>query len=152
MIEEKLKSLGIELPVPIYSQYNYVPVTIHNGFAYVSGQVARGDQGIEFPGQVGTEVSLAEAKKSAEICLLRALSHLKKTLGSLERIDRVIKVNGYVKSAVDFIEQPKVIDAASKLLIEIFGEKGEHARTAVGVASLPSNTPVEIEFIFALKD
>jgi enamine deaminase RidA (YjgF/YER057c/UK114 family) len=151
-MEEKLRQLGYELPEPAEPSFQYVPVVIHQGVAYVSGQLPKVDGEVRLVGKVGDTVSIEEARESARICILQGLSCLKQALGSLDRIERILKVTGFVNSAPDFYQQPKVIDAASELLISLFGEKGKHARSAVGAGSLPRNTPVEIEMIVAVRD
>ena len=126
-----------------------MPVTTHAGVAYVSGQLPKVDGEVRLFGTVGAQVSLEQARGEARICVLQALACLAAELGDLGRITRVLKVNGFVASAPGFNEQPKVIDAASDLLVEILGPAGRHARSAVGVAELPRNAAVEIEFVVA---
>lgn len=149
--EERLKQLNLKLPEAATPSFKYVPVVIHNGVAYISGQLPKVNGKVEITGKVGEDVSLEEAQKLAEICILQGLSCLKNILGDLNLVERIIKVNGYVSSASGFNQQPKVIDAASKLLFNLFGEKGRHARAAVGVFELPRNSPVEIELTVAIK-
>ncbi|EKN63454.1 RidA family protein [Schinkia azotoformans] len=151
MFEERLHELGYELPEAATPSFIYVPVVVHNGVAYVSGQLPKVDGEVKLTGKVGGNVSLEEAQESARICILQGLSCLKQELGSLDRIDRFLKVTGFVNSAEGFNQQPKVIDAASDLIEKIFGEKGRHARSAVGAAELPRSTPVEIEMMVAIK-
>jgi enamine deaminase RidA (YjgF/YER057c/UK114 family) len=125
----------------------YVPVTLHDGVAYVSGQLPKIDGEVRVFGKVGREVTLDAARKEARICVLQALACLKEALGDLSRLHRVLKVTGFVASAPGFNEQPKVIDAASELLAELLGESGRDARSAIGVAELPRDAAVEIEFV-----
>lgn len=106
---------------------------------------------LPYTGKVGAEVTIEQARELAEICVLKGLSCLEAELGSLDKVEQVLKVTGFVQSAPGFSQQPKVLDAASELLQAIFGEKGRHARSAVGVAELPGNTPAEIEFVFAVN-
>ncbi|WP_274308474.1 RidA family protein [Solibacillus daqui] len=150
-IEQRLHELGLQLPEATPPLYNYVPVTIHQHIAYISGQVPRIDGHIPFPGKVGRDVTIEQASELAEYCVLKGLSCLKAQIGSLDQVEHILKVTGYVQVAPDFYEPSKVLDAASALLEKIFGEKGRHARTAIGVATLPSNAPVEIDFIIAIK-
>ena len=152
MIEEKLAALGLVLPQPAKPAFDYVPVSIHCSTAYVSGQLPKVDGEVRCRGKVGAEVSTEEAAEAARICILQGLACLKATLGNLGRVTRVLKVTGFVASAPGFNRQPEVIDAASRLLIDVFGETGRHARSAIGVAELPRNAPVEIEMIVAIKD
>jgi len=150
-IETRLAELGLELPQPAEPSFNYVPVVVWNNVAYVSGQLPKVDGEVKVKGKVDTEVSLEEARESARICILQGLACLKQALGDLDRVERILKVTGFVHSAKDFAAQPKVIDAASDLLVQIFGEKGRHARGAVGAPELPRRTPVEIEMIVAVR-
>lgn len=151
MIEQRLQQLGITLPAPTKPLFHYVPVTVHNGVAYISGQVPRVDGEVPYTGQVGGAVSVEQAQELAEVCVLKALSALKAEIGSLDKVVKVLKVTGYVQTSPTFSAPSIVLDSASELLTRIFGEAGRHARTAVGVAQLPSDTPVEIDFIFAVE-
>lgn len=152
MLEEKLKSLGYALPEAAAPSFQYVPVTLHNGVAYVSGQMPKVDGEIRTFGKVGAEVSIEDAQESARICILQGLACLVDAIGSSDRIQQVLKINGYIASAPGFNQQPKVLDAASYLLVEALGDAGRHARAAVGVAELPRNAPVEIEMTVAVRD
>ena len=151
MIEQKLASLGLTLPDAAAPAHHYVPVTLHSGIAYLSGQLPRVDGGFLALGKVGAEVSLEQAQEAARICVLHGLACLKRALGSLDAIERVLKLTGFVASAPGFNQQPMVVDAASRLLSDLFGEAGRHARSAVGAAELPRNVPVEIEMILAVR-
>jgi enamine deaminase RidA (YjgF/YER057c/UK114 family) len=151
MIEERLKELGLDLPEAAKPSFIYVPVVVHNGVAYISGQLPKVNGEVKITGKVGADVSIEDARKSARICILQALSCLKQEIGSLDLVERIIKVTGFVNSANGFNQQPKVIDAASELIEQIFGEIGRHARSAVGASELPRSTPVEIEMIVAVK-
>lgn len=152
MIKQRLQELGLQLPEATPPLYQYVPVVIHRGVAYISGQVPRIDGKVRYTGKVGSEVTIEEARQCAEICVLKGLSCLEAAIGSLDNVEQILKVTGYVQSASGFSQQPKVIDSASELLERIFGEKGRHSRSAIGVSELPSNTPVEIDFIIAVKE
>ena len=147
MIEEKLKSLNIILPSPPNPAGAYVPVVRSHQMAYVSGQIPIKDGKVAFKGKVPSVQPLEKAQDAAKICIINALSQLKSNLGSLDKISKIIRVSGFVNSEPDFTDQPKVINAASDLLFEIFGEKGKHSRIAVGVASLPLGATVEIDMI-----
>ena len=150
MIAKKLAELGIDLPAAVMPAFQYVPVTIHDRIAFVSGQLPR--RGETFiTGKAGGEVDLEQARVAARLCILQGLACLNQALGSLDRVERILKITGFVASAPGFNQQPKVIDAASELLVEIFGEAGRHARSAVGVAELPRNVAVEIEMIVGLR-
>lgn len=152
MFEKRLAELDLTLPAAAEPSFNYVPVTVHKGVAYVSGQLPKVDGKVRVFGKVGAEVDLETAREEARICILQGLASLKSALGSLDRIERILKINGYIASASGFNGQPKVLDAASDLLGDIFGEAGRHARAAVGVAELPRNTAVEIEMTVAVRD
>ena len=149
--EDKLKELGIELleaPLPLGS---YIPVIRTGELVFLSGILPLRQGKLIRQGKVGKEISLDEAKEEARIATINALSVLKAHIGSLDKVKRCIKVTGYVASEPDFVEQPKVLNAASDLLFEIFGERGRHVRSAVGVNVLPLNSPLEIEFIFEVS-
>lgn len=153
MIEQRLKELGLELPKAATPQFEYVPVVVHGGLAWVSGQLPKIGEDIETRGKVGAGVSLEAAQDCARICILQGLACLEQALGGdLGRIERMVKVTGFVASAPGFNAQPRVIDAASKLLGALLGEAGRHARSAVGVAELPRDAPVEIELVVAVRD
>ena len=150
MIEEKLAELGIVLPAAATPAFQYVPVTIHERLAFVSGQLPRQGESL-VTGKVGVDVDLEQAREAARLCILQGLACLNQALGSLDRVEKILKVTGFVASAPGFNQQPKVIDAASELLVQLFGEAGKHARSAIGVAELPRNAAVEIELIVALR-
>ena len=152
MIDTRLKTLGIRLPEAAKPSFNYVPVTLHRGVAYVAGQLPKVDGEVKVKGKVGADVDLTTAREEARICILQGLACLRSALGSLDRIDQILKINGYVASAPGFNDQPKVLDAASDLLVEIFGDRGRHARAAVGVAELPRNAAVEIEMTVSFRE
>lgn len=151
MLEATLKTMGYELPAAAEPSFQYVPVTVHNGVAYVSGQMPKVDGEVRIFGKVGAEVTLEQAQDAARICILQGLACLVDAIGGSDRIERILKINGYIASAPGFNEQPKVLDAASYLLVEALGDAGRHARAAVGVAELPRNAPVEIEMTVAVK-
>lgn len=147
MIDEKLKSLGITLPVPPKPAGSYIPVVISGNLAFVSGQIPMQDGKVTFTGKVPSDITLEDAQNAARICAINILAQLKASLGSLDRISKIVRVSGFVNSTSDFTEHPKIINAASDLFFEIFGEKGKHSRIAVGVSSLPLNSTVEIDMI-----
>ncbi len=144
MIEEKLASLGISLPIPPEPAGSYLPVILSSNLAFVAGQIPTEGKQVKFRGKVE---SVAMGQEAARLCTINALAQLKSSLGSLNGIKRVIKVTGFVNSDPSFTDHAKVINGASDLLVTIFGEKGKHARAAVGVNSLPLNSAVELEFI-----
>jgi enamine deaminase RidA (YjgF/YER057c/UK114 family) len=147
MIDERLASLGIMLPTPPKPAGSYIPVVKTGNMVFVSGQIPMKDGHVQFKGQVPTNISVEDAKSAARLCTINILAQLKSELGTLDKISRIVRVSGFVSSSQEFYEQPKIINAASDLLYEIFGEKGKHARIAVGVASLPLNSAVEIDLI-----
>ena len=147
MIEEKLESLGILLPTPPKPAGSYIPVVRTGNLVFVSGQIPMKDGLVQFKGQVPTSISVEEAQKAARLCMINVLAQLKAELGTLDKISRIVRVSGFVSSSSEFYEHPKIINIASDLLYEIFGEKGKHTRIAVGVASLPLNSAVEIDLI-----
>ena len=130
---------------------NYVPAIQHGDVVYVSGQIPRIDNTVMVVGRVGAEVSLEQGRHAARICTLRALAVLEQTLGDLQRIKKVLRINVYVQSAADFTEQSEVADAASEVLYTVFAEAGVHTRTSVGVYQLPKNASVEVDMIVALE-
>ena len=148
--EERLKSLGYELPTVPRPAGSYVPAVRAGTLLFTAGQLPFKDGGLPYTGKVGEDVSLEEAKEAARLCALNALAAAKAEAGTSENVHRVIKVAGYVASSSGFNDQPEVINGASDLLGALFGDKGLHARTAVGVAELPLNVPVEIELTIEL--
>jgi len=146
-VDARLAELGIDLPevgTPIAS---YIPLVVSGSFAFVSGQVpADGGQPV-WTGRLGDAVRLEEGQQAARLCALRALAVLREGLGTLDRVRRIVKLTVFVASATDFSQQPAVANAASELFQDVFGEAGQHARSAVGVAALPLGVPVELELI-----
>ncbi len=151
MIEEKLIALGVVLPAPPASAGSYVPVIITGSLAFVSGQIPVQDGQLEYRGKVGNDLSIETAQLAARLCAINGLAQLKHALGSLDRISRFVKVTGYVNCDPSFADQPKVVNGASDLLVQVFGDNGKHARAAVGVSSLPLDSAVEVEFIVELR-
>jgi enamine deaminase RidA (YjgF/YER057c/UK114 family) len=149
---ERLAALGLMLPPVAAPVAAYVPAVRTGGFVYVSGQVPMTDGKLAGTGKVGGEVSAADAAGMARTCALNALAAAASAAGGLDRIRRIVKVTGFVASAPGFHGQPQVMNGASELLIEVFGEDGKHARSAVGVAELPLDAPVEVELIAEVRD
>lgn len=145
----RLAELGLTLPAPAVPTYDYVPVTRYGDLLFVSGQLPKEDGAVRITGRVADEVGLDAAREAARVCVLQGLACAAAETGGLDGIARVLRVTGFVASAPDFHDHPKVIDAASELIGQIFGDQGRHARSAVGVAALPRRSPVEIEFILA---
>lgn len=151
MIEQKLKELGITLPVPPKPAGSYIPVVRSGNLAFVSGQIPMQDGKVVFTGKVPTERTVDEARQAAKLCAVNILAQLKANIGSLDKVSKIVRVSGFVNSAQDFTEHPKIINAASDLFFEIFGENGKHSRIAVGVSSLPLNSTVEIDMIVEIS-
>lgn len=149
--EEKLKELGIELPTPPTPVANYVPVVQTGNLVFLSGHGPLKDDGTMIVGRVGEDLSLDEGYQAARRVAIALLASLKAATGDLNRVVRVVKLLGMVNSTADFTDQPKVINGASDLLVDVFGDKGKHARSAVGMNVLPGNIPVEIEMIIEIK-
>jgi len=149
-IEARLQELGLTLPPPRQPAFAYVPVAVEGGLAWVSGQLPWSGEALRAAGKLGAQVDIATGQDCARLCILNGLAVLREAIGSLDRITRIVKLVGFVASAPGFHDQPKVVDGASNLLLDIFGEAGRHARSAVGVAELPRAVPVEIEFVAAL--
>ncbi|MFZ0666114.1 MAG: RidA family protein [Acidimicrobiales bacterium] len=151
LIRSRISELGLTLHGPHPPHDPLDSVVVHDGIARTSGQLPRIEGRLTCVGTLGTDVSVDEGREAAAVCALNALAVLEAELGSLDRIQRVLTVTGFVASAPDFHEQPAVIDGASKVLYDIFGAAGRHTRSAVGVAALPRGGAVEIEVIVALK-
>ena len=150
--EDKLKELGIELPEAPDPLGSYIPVVRTGNLVFLSGMLPLIQGKLTRQGKVGRDINLDVAGEDARVATVNALSVLKAHIGSLDKVKRCIKITGYVASDPDFLEQPKVLNAASDLIFEIFGERGKHVRTTVGVNVLPFNSPIEIEFIFEVQD
>jgi enamine deaminase RidA (YjgF/YER057c/UK114 family) len=150
-IEAKLNELGITLPKPPEPVAAYLPAVQVGDLLFLSGTTCYLDGEILYTGRVGEELTLEEGYAAARQTALNLLSVIQATLGGLDRVERVVKLNGYVNSAREFDRQPEVINGASELLEEVFGERGRHARTALGVSALPFHIPVEIELIVQVR-
>jgi enamine deaminase RidA (YjgF/YER057c/UK114 family) len=150
-VEEKLKSLGLTLPQTPKPVAAYIPAIQVNDMVYTSGQLPIVEGELKFKGKLGREISKEQGYEATKICALNALSAIKGIIGDLDRIEQVVKVVGFVASAEGFIEQPAVVNGASEFLKELFGEKGAHARSAVGMAELPLGAAVELEMIVKAK-
>ena len=148
-IAARLQELGIELPEVSPPLASYVPVMIHGDLAFVSGQLPFID-GDVVTGMLGKDVELDRAIAAARACGLMILAQLKAGIGSLDRVERIVKLGGFVASTPDFTDQHKVVNGASDLMFDVFGERGRHARAAVGVPSLPVGAAVEVDAVIAL--
>ena len=143
----KIRELGITLPEVAKPAGAYVPAVQSGNLVFTAGQIPLVEGKLVATGKVGKEISVEQAKDIARICALNALAAIKGVVGDLDRVKKVVKVVGFVASTPDFTQQPQVINGASELLEQIFGENGIHARSAVGVAVLPLDAPVEVELI-----
>jgi len=150
--EEKLRKLSIDLPGIPKPLGSYVPFVKTGNLVYLSGMLPLKDGKLLKTGRVGETVSLEDAALCARTAAINALAVLRSVVGSVDNVKRCLKITGFVASSPDFTDQPKVINGASDLLFEVFGEAGRHARAAVGVNVLPMNSPVEIEFIFEVTE
>ena len=151
-INDRLKELGITLPEPASPAGSYVPYVVTGNMVFIAGQLPRDKGQVAATGRVGVNLDIAAAQKAAEICALNILAQLNTACGGdLDRVDQCVKLGGFVASGPDFYDQPKVVNGASELMLKIFGDKGKHARFAVGVSNLPSNAAVEVDAIFSLK-
>jgi len=149
--ELKVKELQLELPPPAKPLATYVPAIQAGAFLFLSGVLPMRDGQLAFSGKLGRDLTVEQGMEAARLALLNALAIAKQELGTLDRITRVVKVVGYVASVEGFVQQPQVLNGASDLLVEIFGEVGRHTRVAVGAAELPRGAPVEIELILSVS-
>jgi enamine deaminase RidA (YjgF/YER057c/UK114 family) len=150
-IDQRLAELGITLPQPAAPVASYVPTVEVGGLLYISGQVSFGEDGQLIKGRLGEDVDLDAGIAAARRCGIMLLAQMKAALGSLDRLERVVKLGAFVNSTGDFIDQPKVANGASELMQDVFGEAGRHARSAVGVPVLPLGAAVEIDAVVAVK-
>ena len=151
MIEEKLKTLEITLPTPPTPAGSYVPAIKTGNLLFISGQIPMEDGKVIFTGKV-TDDNIETAKKSAKMCAINLLAQMKRELGSLDKVTKIVRISGFVNSDPEFYQHPKIINAASDLFFEIFGDKGKHSRIAVGVACLPLNSMTEIDAIIEFSE
>ena len=152
-IDERLKELGVELPEAPKPAAVYVPaMTFLDKLVYTSGNDCRIDGELMYKGKVGKDITIEEGQEAAKQTVINLLAVLKEHIGDLDRIKKIVKLLGFVNSADGFVEQPYVMNGASEFLEQVFGEKGKHARSALGINELPFDTPVEIEMIVELED
>jgi enamine deaminase RidA (YjgF/YER057c/UK114 family) len=150
-IDQRIAELGITLPEPAAPVAAYVPAVEKDGLLHISGQVSFAEDGNLIKGRLGEDVDLDGGIAAARRCGVMLLAQMKAALGSLDRVERVVKLGVFVSSAPSFTDQPKVANGASELMQEVFGDAGRHARSAVGVAVLPLGVPVEVDAIVAVK-
>jgi enamine deaminase RidA (YjgF/YER057c/UK114 family) len=150
-IETRLRELGIELPAAIAPIANYVPYTVSGNLVIVSGQISVRGGIAEFCGKLGRDIDIAEGQKAARLCAINILANVKAACGGdLDRVKRVLRLGGFVNCTPNFTDMPQVVNGASDLMVEIFGDAGKHARAAVGVSSLPLGVAVEVEAMFEI--
>jgi len=152
MIEKRLKDLGISIPNAPKPAGSYVPIVLTGKLAFVSGQIPIKDGQVVYQGKVGDTQSIDNAQEAAKLCVINGLAQIEAYCGTLDNLEKIIKISGFVNSIKDFTEHPKVINAASDLLMKIFGEKGRHSRIAIGVSSLPLNATVEIDMVVEIAN
>ncbi len=150
-VEGRLKDAGIVLSTPPAPAGNYVPVVVTGKLAVVSGQIASKDGKVAIKGRLGADVSIEQGVEAAKLCAVNILAQLKATIGDLDRVTRCVRLAGFVSCTPDFTDQPKVMNGASDVMALAFGAAGKHARVAVGAASLPLGTAVEVEAMFEIE-
>jgi enamine deaminase RidA (YjgF/YER057c/UK114 family) len=150
-IDQRLSELGITLPQPAAPVAAYVPTVEHGGVLHISGQISFGEDGNLIKGRLGEDATLEDGIEAARRCGVMLLAQIKAALGSLDRVERIVKLGVFVNSAPSFTDQPKVANGASELMQQVFGEAGRHARSAVGVAVLPLGVAVEVDAIVAVR-
>lgn len=150
-VEQNLAAQGITLPQPTAPVANYVPFVRSGNLLFISGQVCYGADGkLIAKGKLGAGVSVEDGAAAARGCAINLLAQVKAAIGDLEKVVRVVRLGGFVNSAPDFLDGPKVLNGASDLMVAVFGNKGRHARTTVGVSALPADAAVEVEGIFEI--
>ena len=149
-IENRLESLGIQLPDAPAPAANYIPYLIEGGILFISGQISKAGDGNLITGKLGADLDIEAGQEAAKVCAINILAQAKAALGDLERIKNMIKLGGFVNATPEFSDHPQVINGASNFLAEVLGEKGQHTRFAVGVAGLPFNVAVEIDAHIAI--
>ena len=151
LIEEKLTALGIKLPIPPTPAGSYIPAIKTGNLLFISGQIPMEEGKVIFTGKV-TDENIETAQKSAKMCAINLLAQIKRELGSLDKVTKIVRLSGFINSDAEFYQHPKVINAASDLFFEIFGDKGKHSRIAVGVACLPLNSMTEIDAVIEFSE
>jgi enamine deaminase RidA (YjgF/YER057c/UK114 family) len=151
-VEQKLASLGVTLPTPAAPVANYVPYVRSGNMLVVSGQICFGVDGkLVATGQLGGSVSMEDGQKAARACAINLIAQVKAALGDLDKVVRVVRLGGFINSAPGYTDGPKVMNGASDLMVEVFGDRGRHARSTVGVSALPANAAVEVEGLFEVS-
>lgn len=150
-VESKLKELGLALPPTPRPMAEYVPAKLVGDLAFVSGQGPMKEGKPVHTGRVGADLTLEQGCECARLCALNCLAALKSVAGSLDRVEEIVQLRGFVSSAPGFDKQPEVLNGASELMVKVFGERGRHARAALGTCSLPRNIPVELEMVARVR-
>jgi enamine deaminase RidA (YjgF/YER057c/UK114 family) len=151
-VDERLRALALELPQPSKPGANYVPFVRTGSLVFVTGQLSQWNGERRFIGKLGREFSVEQGQQAARLCALNLVAHLREAVaGDLDRVTRCLRIAGYVNSTPDFVGHSQVINGASDLFVDLFGERGRHARMAVGVAALPYDVAVEVEGIFEIE-
>ena len=151
-IEQRLAELKIELPNAAAPMANYVPAVRSGNLLFVSGQICQWNGERRYVGKLGAEISVEDGKQAARLCALNLLAQTQRALdGDLDRVVRVVRLGGFVNAVPSFADQPQVVNGASDLMVEVFGDAGRHARAAVGVGSLPGGAAVEVDAVFEVK-
>lgn len=144
MVAQRLSDLGITLPQPVAPVANYVPFVRMGNLLVVSGQISLGPDGM-IKGKLGGGVSIEEGQRAARVCGLNVIAQIRAAIGNLDHVIRIVRLGGFINATPDFLDGPKVMNGASDLMVEVFGDKGRHARSTIGVASLPADAAVEVE-------
>jgi len=150
-VEKRLKEKGIELPPPPSPMGAYVPAVTAGSLVFVSGQLPRWGDDLKYMSKVDSDLSVEDAKEAARLAALNAVSVLKAEVGDLDRVKRIVRIQGSVVSSEGFVNQPQVVNAASEVMLEVFGDAGRHARMAVGVAEMPANASIAVELIAEIE-
>ncbi len=150
-VEERLKQMGYALPTPPPPMANYIPGYRAGNLVFLSGVTSRRSEGTAVTGKLGKELTVEQGYEAARLCALNLLANLKTIIGDLDKVKHIVKLLGMVNGTPDFAQQPQVINGCSDLLVEAFGERGRHGRSAVGMGSLPNQMPVEIEMIVEVE-
>ncbi len=151
-VEQELANLGLKLPEPMPPVANYIGAVRVGSLLFVSGHGPRADGKLMFQGKVGRDLTVEQGYEAARLVMLNCLGTIKREIGDLDKVERIVKLLGFVNAPEGFRESPKVINGASDLLVQLYGENGRHARSAIGVAALPNEIAVEIEMIVQLKE
>jgi enamine deaminase RidA (YjgF/YER057c/UK114 family) len=150
-IEARLKELGIELPKPAAPVANYVPFAVSGDLVFIAGQICQWNGELRFVGKLGAAISIADGKAAARLCALNILAHVRTACGGdLDRVRRCVRLGGFVNCTPEFTDMPRIVNGASDVMVEVFGDIGRHARAAVGVSSLPGGVAVEVEATFEI--